>query len=327
MACDPVLSPTVLVLGDPAAPELGLLERLPNDTRIVAGNRAEALQDAAGQAEVILCWFSPRDLLEAIWPRAPRVRWVHSASAGVENVLFPALIESPVPVTNSRGLYSDALAEFVMAAVLFFAKGLRRMVRSQQEGRWDPFDVELIEDRWLGILGYGDIGRAIARRARAFGMKIAALRRRVELSQDDPLVDRLLGAGQLRELLALSDYLVICLPLTRDTGGLLGEAELGAMKPGAVLINVGRGAVVQEGALVRALEEGCIRGAALDVFEREPLPEDHPLYRLDNVLLSPHCADHFPGWKRRAIELFLDNYERFRQGLPLRNLVDKRLGY
>ncbi|MGC8795364.1 MAG: D-2-hydroxyacid dehydrogenase, partial [Bryobacteraceae bacterium] len=304
---------TLLVLADPTDTELRLLERLPDDTRIVAGERAEAFATAAPEADVILCWFSPRDLLEAVWPLARNVRWVHSASAGVENVLFDALIESPVPVTNSRGLYSDSLAEFVLGAVLFFAKDLRRMVCSQQQGRWDPFDVELVEGRWLGILGYGDIGHAVARRARAFGMRIAALRRRPELSQDDPLADRVLGPSQLRELLALSDYLVISLPLTQQTRGLLGENELAAMKPGAVLINIGRGAVIEEEPLVRALQQGRIRGAALDVFQREPLPAGHPFYRLENVLLSPHCADHFPGWKRRAMELFLDNFERFRQ--------------
>jgi phosphoglycerate dehydrogenase-like enzyme len=318
---------TLLVLGDPAERELALLERLPQQTRIVVGDRPEAFADAAPEADVILCWFSRRELLEAIWPHARRLRWVHSASAGVDNVLFPALIESPVPVTNSRGLYSDSLAEFVMGAVLFFAKDFARMIRSRQAGLWDPFDVELIEDRWLGILGFGDIGHAVARRARAFGMRIAALRRRPELSREHSDVDRVYGPDAVHELLELSDYLVISLPLTPETRGLLGEAELARMKPTAVLINVGRGPVVREDALVRALQQGRIRGAALDVFDREPLPQGHPFYALDNVLLSPHCADHFPGWKRRAMELFLDNFERFRQGLPLRNLVDKRLGY
>ncbi len=318
---------TVLVLGDPTDPDLALLERLPENTRVAAGNAPEAFANLAGEAEVILSWFAPLELIEGVWRMAPRVRWVHSASAGVENVLFPELIQSDVPVTNGRGLYSDSLAEFVLGAVLFFAKNFRRMIGSQQAGRWDPFDVELIEGKWLGILGYGDIGHAIARRARALGMRIAALRRRPEVNQQDALVDRLLGPSELGRLLETSDYLVVALPLTSETRGLIGEAELARMKPEAVLINVGRGAVIREDALVRALRERLIRGAALDVFEREPLPEGHPFYSLDNVLLSPHCADHFPGWKRRAMEFFLENFERFRQGLPLRNLVDKRAGY
>lgn len=318
---------TLLVLSDPGEPELALLERLPEDTCLAVGNAPEAFANLAPAAEVILSWFAPLELMKAVWQMAPRVRWVHSASAGVENVLFPELVDSQVPVTNGRGLFSDSLAEFVLGAVLFFAKDFRRMIVSQQSARWDPFDVELIEGKWLGILGYGDIGRAIARRARALGMRIAALRRRPDLGSQDPLVDRLLGPAQLGELFELSDFLAVALPLTPGTRGLVGEAEVARMKPGAVLINVGRGAVIQEEALVRALRERRIRGAALDVFEQEPLPEGHPFWGLDNVLLSPHCADHFPGWKRRAMELFLENFERFRQGLPLRNLVDKRAGY
>ncbi len=318
---------TVLVLADPGEPELALLESLPEGTRVAAGKVPEAFQNLAPEADVILSWFAPRELLQAVWSISPRVRWVHSASAGVENVLFPALIESDVPVTNGRGLYSDSLAEFVLGAVLFFAKNFKRMLNSQRAGRWDPFEVELIEGKWLGILGYGDIGRAVARRARAFGMRIAALRRRVEPGQGDPVVERLLGPAELGELLSLSDYLAVALPLTPLTRGLIGEAELARMKPHAVIINVGRGAVIDENALVSALSSGRLRGAALDVFEREPLPTNHPFFRLDNVLLSPHCADHFPGWKRRAMEFFLENFERFRLGLPLRNLVDKRAGY
>lgn len=318
---------TVLVLADPTDADLALLEQLSEDTRIAVGSSPEAFENLAPEAEIILSWFAPRELMQAVWRMAPRVRWVHSASAGVENVLLPELVESAVPVTNGRGLYSDSLAEFVLGAVLFFAKDFERMLRSRQARRWDPFEVGLIEDRWLGILGYGDIGHAVARRARAFGMRIAALRRSVQAGETDPLADRLLGPDRLDELLAVSDYLVLALPLTAATRGLIGEAELARMKPGAVLINVGRGAVIHEDALARALRERRIRGAALDVFEREPLPQDHPFYSLDNVLLSPHCADHFPGWKRRAMELFLENFARFRQGLPLRNLVDKRAGY
>lgn len=318
---------TLLALADPWDPDLALLERLPEETRIAAGLDPEAFRAAAPEAEVILSWFAPRALLERVWGMAPRVRWVHSGSAGVENVLFPALISSDAVVTNSRGLFSGALAEFVLAAILHFAKDLPRMLRSRQAGIWDPFDIELIEGRWLALLGYGDIGRAVAQRALAFGLRIAALRQRPELDPQNPPAERIFAPDGLRELLGLADYLVVALPLTPRTRGLIGPAELAVMKPSAVLINVGRGPVVQEDALVRALAEGRIRGAALDVFDTEPLPAGHPFYRLENVLLSPHCADHFPGWKRRAMEFFLENFERFRSGDPLRNVVDKNLGY
>jgi phosphoglycerate dehydrogenase-like enzyme len=312
---------TLLVLGNPLDRRLAMLDRLPEGTRIVAGERLEAFLEAAQEAEVLLSWFAGRELLEAVIERAPRLRWVHSASVGVDTVLVPALVERPIVLTNARGVYSAALGEFALAAMLFFAKDLRRMVRSQGEGRWDPFDVEMLKGQVLGIAGYGDIGHAVAERARAFGMRILALRRRVEA---DPLVER---ADSLREMLAASDYVVAALPLTAGTRGLIGERELAAMKASAVLINLGRGPVVEEAALVRALEGKRIRGAALDVFDEEPLPAGHPFYRLENVLLSPHCADHTAGWMEETLELFLENFERFRRGEALRNVVDKVHGY
>jgi len=318
---------TLLVLADPAEPRLKLLARLPEETRLAVGNRAEAFRDAAPEAEAALCWFTPRALLEEVFPAAPRLRWVHSSAVGVERVLFPALVESPVVLTNSRGIFSSSLAEFALGAVMFFAKDFRRMVRTQEAGVWDCFDVEEVAGRTLGILGYGDIGRTVAERARAFGMKVIAVRRRPELSASDPRLEAVYPVARLDEWLARSDYVVVSAPLTPETRGLIGEPELRAMKPTAVLINIGRGPVVVEAALIRALEERWIRGAALDVFDQEPLPQGHPFYYLENVLLSAHCADHTPGWMDRAMELFLDNFERFRRGEPLRNIVDKRLGY
>jgi phosphoglycerate dehydrogenase-like enzyme len=318
---------TLLVLGNPLDRNLAMLERLPGETRIVVGDRPEAFEEAAPAADAILSWFAPRDLAERVLAMAPRVRWIHSASVGVESLLFPALIESPVTLTNARGAYSAALGEFVVAAMLFFAKDLRRMVRSQTAGKWDQFDVEMLKGKVLGIAGYGDIGRAVAERARAFGMRIFALRRRPELCDGDPLIERAFPNECLHELLSASDYIAAALPLTPETHGLIGAPELAAMKPSAVLINVGRGPVIDEAALARALEENQIRGAALDVFDKEPLPENHPFYRLDNVLLSPHCADHTDGWLEQSMELFLENFDHFRKSEPLKNLVNKHLGY
>jgi phosphoglycerate dehydrogenase-like enzyme len=318
---------TLLVLADPAQRCLAMLERLPEDAGIVVGDCAEAFQAAAPEAEAILFWFSRRELLEAVWPTTPGLRWVHCSSAGVEHMLFPELIESDVVLTNSRGAFSPALAEFVIAAVLFFAKDLRRMVRSQAAGIWDCFDIEEAAGRALGIVGYGDIGRAVAARARALGMRVLAVRRRPEPAGDDPLVEAAYLVEALSKVLSVSDYIVVCVPLTPATLGLIGEAELRLMKSSAVLINVGRGPVVDEGALVRALEEGWIRGAALDVFDQEPLPAGHPFYRFENVLLSAHCADRTPDWQDRAMELFIENFHRFHRGAPLHNVVDKQLGY
>lgn len=201
------------------------------------------------------------------------------------------------------------------------------MIRSRQAGVWDPFDVEELTGRTFGIVGYGGIGREAARRAKAMGMKVLAVRRHPAQSASDPLIDGVYAPDGLREMLALCDYVLVAAPNTPETNGMIGEAELRAMKPEAVLINLGRGPVIDEAALIAALEERRIKGAALDVFNQEPLPEGHAFYGLDNVLLSPHCADHTPGWLDESMQFFVDNFGRFVSGEPLQNLVNKKLGY
>jgi phosphoglycerate dehydrogenase-like enzyme len=188
------------------------------------------------------------------------------------------------------------------------------MVRSQEAGIWDQFDVVQVAGQTMGVIGFGDIGKAVARRAEALGMQVLPLRRGS-------------GPDRKRDLLARSDYVVLSTPLTAETRGIVGDAELRAMKPESVLINIGRGPLVDEPALIAALRDKRIGGAALDVFDQEPLPAGHPFYVLDNVLLSPHCADHTPDWQQRAMRLFLENFERYRKGAPLLNVVDKKSGY
>jgi phosphoglycerate dehydrogenase-like enzyme len=305
---------TVLVLADPADPLLVMLSGLPDNTRIAAGDRMEAFQRAAPEADVILNWTGSRELLRQVWAMAPRVRWVHSRSAGLDDLLFPELQASSVVLTNAHGVFSEILGEFVIAAVLFFAKGFRRMVRSQEAGVWDQFDTVQVAGQTMGVIGFGDIGKAAARRVEAMGMRVQQLRRNG-------------GAENKRDLLAHSDYVVLSAPLTPETRGIIGAEELAGMRREAVLINIGRGPLVDEKALTRALRERRIGGAALDVFDEEPLPEGHPFYTLDNVLLSPHAADHTPDWKERAMRMFLDNFERYRKGEPLENVVDKQRGY
>jgi phosphoglycerate dehydrogenase-like enzyme len=318
---------SLLVLAEPAERQLAMLEALPAETSIATGTNLEAFKRAAAGADAVLMWSGTRDLLREVLRIAPRVRWVHSRSAGLDSVLFPELVESPVVLTNGRGVFSQSLGEFAIGAALFFAKDFRRMVQSQEQGRWDPFDIVEIRGQTMGIVGYGDIGRAVASRAKAMGMRVVAVRRRPELSADDPEVDEVLPMTRIPDLLKQADYVTVAAPLAEGTRGLIGEAELGAMKPEAVIINIGRGPVIAEAALVQALQERRIRGAALDVFDEEPLAEGHPFYRLDNVLLSPHCADHTPTWLEDAMRFFLDNFERYRNGEPLLNVVDKRLGY
>lgn len=318
---------TLLVLSHPAEPELALLSALPKNTAIVTGDSPEIFERAAPSADVILNWDMPLTLFRDVWRMAPHVRWIHSRAAGLDGVLFPGLIESSVPLTNGRGVFSESLGEFVIGAALHFAKDFRRLVRSQEAGIWDPFDVTDLSTQTMGIIGYGDIGRAVSRRARCMDMQVLALRRRPELSRDDPAVTEVLPLEAKLDLLSRSDYVVLSTPLLPETRGMIGKSELGAMKPTAVLINVGRGPLVDERALIEALEKRRIRGAALDVFEKEPLPPGHPLFRLDNVLLSPHSADHVPDWKEQAMRFFLHNFARFGRGEPLLNEVDKRRGY
>ncbi|MEZ5400934.1 MAG: D-2-hydroxyacid dehydrogenase [Bryobacteraceae bacterium] len=258
---------------------------------------------------------------------APKLKWVHSMSAGVENSLFPELIASPVPLTNARGVFSRSLAEFAILGALYFDKKVPDMRRQQVESRWVNMDVDELYGKTMGIVSYGSIGQACAKLAKAFGMTVWAQRRRPELCDGDPFVDRAFGTTGLREMMAGVDFVVVCSPLTPDTRGMVGRSEIDGMKPSAVFMNIGRGPVVEEKALVEALREHRIRGAALDVFEKEPLPEGHPFWSMDNVLLSPHSADHTPGWIDQSMEKFIENYARYRAGQDLLNPVDKQAGY
>ncbi len=318
---------TLLVLADPAEPQLRMLDRFRDNMNIVTGQRSEGFAQSAAGADALLVWSGSRELVQQVWAMAPRVRWIHSRAAGLDTLLFPALVDSPVPLTNSSGVYSRSLGEFVVAAVLFFAKDFHRMKRNQAAGRWEQFDVAEAHGKTLGIVGYGDIGRVAARLAKALGMRVIALRRRPEMSRGDDLVDETLGTDQLNALMGHSDYVVVAAPLTPDTKGLVNSAAIAAMKPTGVLINVGRGAVIDEAALIDALQCKRIRGAALDVFANEPLPAGHPFYAMDNLLLSPHCADHTQTWIDDAMQFFTENLERFLRGEPLKNVVEKRLGY
>jgi phosphoglycerate dehydrogenase-like enzyme len=179
----------------------------------------------------------------------------------------------------------------------------------------------------MGIVGYGETGRACAERARSLGMKVLGLRRRPELSKGDPCLEAVTGPNDLHSLLAQSDYVVLAAPATPQTRRLIGKSEFAAMKTSAVFINVGRGSSVDEAAMIEALENGRLRGAGLDVFETAPLPSGHPFYRLENVLLSPHCADHTPGFYEMDVEFFVQNLQRFVKSEPLENVVDKEAGY
>jgi phosphoglycerate dehydrogenase-like enzyme len=316
----------LLVLSGADAPHLSVLTQLPPETKVTIADDEQTVSAAAPRADVILNCTGDKLLLEPALRSGTRVRWVHSLAAGVENQMIPELVENDIPLTNSRGVFKESLGEFVVGAALFFAKDFARMLRNREAGRWDQFDVEEIRRQTMGIAGYGEIGRAAGRRAKAMGMTVLAMRRKPP-DPADREVDGWFSPEQRLEMIGRSDYIVVAAPLTPETRGLIGRREFGAMKPSAVVVNVGRGPVIDELALVEALRERRIRGAALDVFDTEPLPPDHPLWKLDNVLLSPHCADHTDGWLEQAVEFFVGNFRRFAAGEPLLNVVDKRAGY
>lgn len=283
-------------------PSFTPIERLPR----------ELITDDAAEADAIVVGMRMASQLPDLLGRAKRVRWIHALAAGVDPFPFELLRQTDITVTNSRGLYADALSEFVVAAMLWFAKDLRRVVRNQDARRWEPFTVQRLEGQTAGIVGFGGIGRAVARRAEALGMRVIAARRRSELG--DPTID---------DVIAESDFVVLAAPLTPATRGLMNAERIAQMKPAAVLINVSRGALVDEPALVDALQSDRIRGAALDVFATEPLPAEHPLWQLDNALISPHSADHTTDSHDRAMTFFLENLGRFERGEALENVVDK----
>lgn len=315
--------PTELfVVAKQEEPEFAMLANVPH----VLGGDSLAPAPAMRDVTAILQWSGSQDMLREAFLRCERLRWIHFRFAGLDGHLFPELVDSDVVLTNGRGVYSATLGEFALVAILYFAKDIPRMRRSQAAHVWAPFEVERIAGQIVGIVGYGDIGQAVATRAHAMGMRILATKRHSP-RDPDPWIERYYGIDELHAMLALCDYVVVAAPLTPETRHMLGEAAFAAMKPTSVLINVGRGAVVDTDALVRALARKQIKGAGLDVVEQEPLPAGHALYGMDNVLLSPHCADQVAGWKEDAMRFFLEQYARFEKNESLLNVVDKTLGY
>jgi phosphoglycerate dehydrogenase-like enzyme len=262
------------------------------------------------------------------------LRWIHSGSAGVSAALLQALEGRDIVFTNSAGTHAPPVAETALAMMLHFARGLDFAVRGQAAGRWDRarFDaadgpVREFAGSTVGVIGYGGIGSAIGRRAAALGARVLGLRRTARPADDAAAAEVHTGAEGLRTLLRESDYVVLALPETDATRTMIDASAIAAMRPGAVLVNVARGRLVDEEALVGALREGRLRGAALDVFAREPLPEGHPLWTMPNVLLTPHVSAVTARYWEREVDIILDNARRFEEGKPLRNVVDRGAGY
>jgi phosphoglycerate dehydrogenase-like enzyme len=285
----------------------------------------ESLGEALEGSDVILAWKPRSGLLQPVWHRAGAVKWIQSASAGVDRLLFPALVDSHVVVTNARGVFDQAIAEYVLTLLLTFAKGMPGVWERQGRAEWEPRDTEGLAGKRVLVVGVGPIGRAIGVACQGLGMTVRGVattsRRR------DDVFRVVYGADELLDALSWADYVVDVLPGTPDTRHLFDEKAFGAMRPAARFVNVGRGSTVDEPALVRALQEGRIGAAALDVFEEEPLPKDSPLWSMSNVIVSPHMAGDFAGWREALVELFVENLQRYLTGRPLKNVVDKERGY
>ena len=264
--------------------------------------------------------------------RAARLRWIHSTSAGVTGMLFPELVESDVVLTNARGVHADGMAEHALAMMLAFARRLHHARDAQRAHEWlqgvmwkGTPGIGSLAGGALGLVGFGAIGAAIAVRAKALGMRVLAVRRRP--AADPAPADEQWPVSRLRELLPLVDWLVLAAPHTPGTERMIGREELALLRPSARLMNLGRGALVDEEALIEALRGGRLAGAALDVFEQEPLPAESPLWDLPEVIVTPHTSGIAPQLWERSMALFTANLRRFLAGQPLANVVDKRAGY
>jgi phosphoglycerate dehydrogenase-like enzyme len=297
--------------------------------RVVQSRDRAAFLRLLPESAVLYTWSLPRRHFVA----ATKLRWIHTPEGGAESLLYPEMVKSKVVITNSRGVSSDAIADHAMALVLALTRRLHDCMTAQRQWIWardllwsgEAIPVAL-EGSTMLVVGTGSIGAAVARRARSFGVRVTGYRRQRGLEPPDGF-DRVGTGEDLVELLAEADIVVVTLPLTRETRNLFDRERIEQFRPGAVLVNVGRGNLLDERALVEALASGRIAGAGLDVFENEPLPRESPLWGHPKVILTPHVAATDPHHMERATDLFEQNLERFLNGEPLLNVVDKKLGY
>jgi phosphoglycerate dehydrogenase-like enzyme len=313
----------VAILGASAAdPPPGLDHRVPGcDLRFV--ETSERLE-AAADAEVAYIWPAGSDWLPAHWGWSHRLRWIAASTVGVDRLMFPELVGSDVIVTNSAGVFHGAMAEYALALVAAVRADLHTTLRLQHGREWVHREITRLAGSRVVVAGVGGIGRAIAGLLSRAGASVTCVGRS---GRTDPELGWVVPVTGLDRLLPSADFLILALPLTAATTGLIGSAELTRMGRESWLINLGRGALVDERALISALRHGTMGGAALDVFEHEPLPAASPLWTLPNVIVSPHMSGDFRGWERALVDLFLRQLASYQDGRPLVNVVDKELGF
>jgi len=308
-------------------------------TRIVTLSREGLTDEPIEDVEVLLRGWLSSDAFDRLLARAPRLTWVHSASAGVERALTPAARERGIVITNARGVFSRPIAEYVLMMILAVSRRLPGLLELQRERTWQPLEGVELRDVTIGIVGLGSIGRAVGALATAFGCRVVAVRRHMEADSrpaatddDSPasrdlVLDRVGGPETLPELLAEADFVVLAAPLTPETEDMINAEAIARMKPTAWLINVARGRLIDERALLAALREGRLGGAVLDTFRDEPLAPSSPFYELSNVIVTPHTSWSSSRVLDRSVELFSDNLRRYAAGEPLLNVVDPAAGY
>ena len=317
--------PVVVVLHDGEMPSESSMAPVVERAREVRYATAAELPEAIAGADVLFAYDFFSSAIPDAWPAADALEWIHVASTGVDAILSPELRASDVVLTNSRGVFDDAIAEYVLGQVLSFAKDLPRSWELQQAHRWVHRESERVAGTSALVIGTGQIGRAIARLLRAAGIRVSGSGRRARTG--DPDFGTVTAQQDLHEALAGADWVVCIAPLTEATRGMLDGAAFRAMADHARLINVGRGESVVTDDLVTALREGAIAGAALDVLDTEPLPDDHPLWDLPDVRITPHNSGDFVGWRDALVRVFTDNFARWVDEEPLRDVVDTSLGY
>lgn len=328
----------LFLLAGPDAPDVEELMSLPEGMSIVGTGRPR--KECAGWtdqqwAQVAIVFregtgktAATKEELQKVWPKLTGLKWLHSNLAGIESLMIPELLNSSVTVTNCKGAYNQSLAEWAIAACCWFAKDLPRLLAQKADRKWEPYYVEELRGKTLGIVGFGGIGQETAHIARAFKMKIIALRRQTQLSEENSQPHlKVYSPDKFHALMAESDYVVAAMPFTPATHKLIDAEAICCMKRTGVLINVGRGQTIDEIALIKALQERRIRGAGLDVTYAEPLPQDSPLWELDNVLLSPHSAVRGETIFTAPKQQFDELAKLFMQGKELFNIVDVKAGY